>query len=79
MSRCRFAWFKNGQVRRYDPADQDHDTAHEETASPARLVRHPKAGLIVEAEMDGTSWYGRFMPKKAKDTSGPVVLYEKTS
>jgi len=41
-------------------------------------MRHPKVGLIVEAELDGTSWYGRFMPKKAKDTSGPVILYEKT-
>lgn len=77
MSRCRFAWFQDGKVRKYNPANQDHGTAHEETVAPAKLLRHPQAGLLVEAEMEGTAWYGRFLPKRRQDTTGPVILYEK--
>ena len=77
MSRCRFGWYERGVVRRHVAGRAQSDVPKDEPRHAANLRRAAKGIMVVEAEMDGTTWYGRLMPKKKGVAEGPVILFEK--
>lgn len=77
MSRCRFGWYERGTVRRH-VAGRTHGEVPENEPRHAANLRRVGAGImVVEAEMDGSTWYGRLMPKKKTAAEGPVILFER--
>lgn len=77
MSRCRFGWYERGAVRRHVAGRAHSEIPENEPRHAANLTRRGPGIMVVEADMDGTTWYGRLMPKKRGATEGPVILFEK--
>ncbi len=77
MSRCRFGWYERGAVRRHVAGRAHGEVPENEPTYAANLRRAGSGIMVVEAEMDGSTWYGRLMPKKKAATEGPVILFEK--
>jgi hypothetical protein len=75
MSRCRFAWFEHGAVKRHVPGRAPQDVPANEARYPAEL-RTIQGVLVVVAEIDGSTWSGRLMPKKNGLAVGPVALFQ---
>lgn len=52
------------------------DVPAEEPRFQANLKNH-QGMMVVEADIDGSMWYGRLMPKKSGASEGPVILFER--
>lgn len=76
MSRCRFAWYERGTVRRHVAGRSPIDVPKDEPRFQANLKNH-QGMMVVEADIDGSMWYGRLMPKKSGASEGPVILFER--
>jgi hypothetical protein len=77
VNRCRIVWYERGRIRRHVAHRQLGDSPADEPGAAARLRTGPHGLKIVEAEMDGSTWYGRLTPKKEGQIIGPVLLFEK--
>ncbi len=77
MSRCRFGWFERGRVTRHVSGRQRAEIPADEPSVAARLRTGPDGIRIVEADMGGSTWYGRLAPKKPGLTEGLVLLFER--
>lgn len=76
MSRCRFGYYDNGRVTRHVVGRQRKDIPKDEPSAPARLRSGPKGVMIVETEIEGSTWYGRLAPRKRGQDEGVVLLFE---
>ncbi len=77
VSRCRFAWYERGCVTRHVAGRARSDIPKDEPSAPAKLKKSSLGVLVVEAEMEGTTWYGRLMPAKHGESEGLVLLHER--
>ena len=76
MSRCRVAWYERGRVTRHVAHAQR--TGGQDAPSAESSVRTGPNGIkVVEAEIDGSMWYGRLTQKQDGRFVGPVLLFER--
>lgn len=79
MSFCRFGYFDRGRVTRYVPGRAKADIPPNEPSAPAKLLTGPQGIKIVEADLDGATWFGRLIPRKQGMKEGIVLLFKSPS
>jgi len=77
VSLCRFGWYEAGRVTRHVAGRARIDIPKDEPSAPAKLKKSSLGVLVVEAEMMGSTWYGRLMPAKPGVSEGVVLLFER--
>ena len=73
---CRIGWYERGRVTRFGPGRAKAEMPADEMTAPANLKAGPEGIKVVEAQIEGASWYGRLAPRRAGLNEGIVLLFK---
>jgi len=76
MFACRFGWYERGRVTRFVPGRRQADVPADEPSATANLKAGPNGIRVVEAEIDGDTWFGRLSPRRKGLNAGLVILFK---